>query len=257
MDLYAALLAPIAWRVPGHAARMLHGFARAERGSMIDLYAAANLTPSPRRRALYLRHALDEERHTTMFAKRSAELCRARGTAALGPVHADTEQLFERLGEERFLAFVHLGERRAKAQFEAHIRACRATGDLRSAAMLEAISADEAEHARYTRELLVELAGGEVEARRAVRRAMAWEAFRLWRRAGRALSGRLYAVLMLVLFVAVAPLALLVRLVRPVRAGWVGEPKAPVAKDPHAGPTSGVLRAPADKRAALPREARS
>lgn len=240
MDLYAAILAPIAWRVPGHAARMLHGFARAERGSMIDLYAAANLSPSPRRRALYLRHALDEDRHTTMFARRSAELCRARGTAALGPVIADTEQLFERLGEMRFLAFVHLGEARARAQFAAHIRAARVTGDERSAAMLEAISADEAEHERYTRELLVELSGSELEARRAVRRAMAWEAFRLWRRAGRAISGRVYAALMFVLFLAVAPMALLVRIVRPVRTGWVDAPKVP-----------------ADKRAALPREARS
>lgn len=224
MDVYASLLAPIAWRIPGHPAKMLHGFAHAEQGSMIDLLAAANLTPSPARRALYLRHALDEGRHAGMFAKRSSELARARGEASLGPVIADTERLFERLGEARFLAFVHLGEARARAQFAAHIRACKRTGDERSAALLEAISADEAQHARYTRELLIELVGSEREARRAVRRAIAWEALRLWRRAGRALSGRLYAALMMIVFLAAAPLALLVRLVRPLRAGWAGAP---------------------------------
>jgi rubrerythrin len=222
VDLYATLLAPIAWRVPGHAARMLHGFAQAEQGSMIDLMAAANLTPSPERRALYLRHALDEARHAGMFAHRSAELRRARGEAPLGAVAADTEQLFERLGEERFLAFVHLGEARAREQLAAHIRACRRRGDARSVALLEAVSADEARHEAYTAELLAEIAGGPREARRAVRRARLWEAFRLWRRAGRAVATRVYAALMLVLFVAVAPLALLVRVTRPARSGWSG-----------------------------------
>jgi hypothetical protein len=223
VDLYASLLAPIAWRLPGHAARMLHGFARAERGSMIDLLAAANLTPSPERRALYLRHALDEARHAGMFAHRSAELCRAQGLPPLGPVHADTEQLYERLGELGFLAFVHLGEARAGGQFAVHIGTCRKLGDARSAALLEAISADEAQHAGYTGDLLVALAGGEREARRAVRRALVWEAWRLWRRAGRWVAGRLYAALMLVLFVAVTPLALLVRWRSPARPGWEGK----------------------------------
>lgn len=222
MNRYAALLAPIAWRVPGHAARMLHGFARAEQGSMIDLLAAANLTTSPARRALYLRHALDEGRHASMFAHRSAELRRARGEAPLGPVAADTEQLFERLGEAGFLAFVHLGEARGRAQFEAHLRTCRARGDERSAALLTAIAADEARHEAYTAELLAELAGGERAARRAVRRARLWEAWRQWRRAGRWIAARVYAALMMVIFVAALPLSLLVRVMRPARDGWEG-----------------------------------
>jgi hypothetical protein len=189
---------------------------------MVDLMAAANLTSSPERRALYVRHALDEARHAGMFAHRAAELCRARGRAPLGPVVADTEQLFERLGEVGFLAFVHLGESRALAQLAVHVATCRKVGDTRSAALIEAIAADEARHAAYTGDLLVALTGGEREARRAVRRAMAWEAFRLWRRAGRAIAVRVYAVAMLVVFAACAPLSLLVRRVRPARAGWRG-----------------------------------
>jgi hypothetical protein len=201
---------------------MLHGFARAEQGSMIDLLAAANLTPSPERRALYLRHALDEARHAGMFARRSAELRRAAGRDPLGPATADTEQLFERLGEARFLAFVHLGEARGLAEFEAHARACRARGDERSAALIDAIAADEARHARYTGELLAGMVGGDRAARRAVRRARAWEAWRLWRRAGRQMSAIVYGALVIALFVALAPFALIVRLARPARAGWTG-----------------------------------
>jgi rubrerythrin len=235
LDLYASLLAPLAWRVPGHPARMLHGFARAEQGSMLDLQAAANLTPSPARRGLYLRHALDERRHAGMFARRAAEIGRAEQRIGEGeraapeadpvwasPVVADTEDLYERLGEVAFLAFVHLGEARGRRQFAAHVRTCRSIGDARTASLFEAIDTDEARHERYSVALLVELAGGERAARRALRRVRAWEAWRLFRRAGRAIAGRVYAAAMLVLFVAVAPFALLVRVVRPARAGWVG-----------------------------------
>jgi rubrerythrin len=223
MALYAALLAPIAWRVPGHAARMLHGFARAEQGSAIDLLAAANLSPSPARRALYLRHALDEKRHATMFARRASELRRAGGEGSLGPASADTEQLFERLGEIGFLAFVHLGEARATADLAVHARTCQRRGDARSAALFEAILGDEARHAAYTTELLAELAGGPREARRAIRQARLWEAWRLWRRAGRTLATGVYQILMIALFVLCAPLAIVIRLARPARAGWTGE----------------------------------
>jgi hypothetical protein len=224
VDVYAALLAPIAWRVPGRAARMLHDFARAEQASMVDLLVAANLTASPARRALYLRHALDESRHAGMFARRSAELQRARGRAPLGPVVADTEQLFERLGEARFLAFVHLGEARGHAQLRAHAGVCRSRGDARSVALLEAVCADEARHEGYTRALLVELSGGERSAAAAVRRARLWEAWRRFRRAGRWASAWVYAALMIALFIAAAPFALLVRVARPVRSGWASRP---------------------------------
>src|SRR5262245_62042010 len=118
--LFARLTSPLVWRLPGHDAKKLFGFARAEHGSMIDLRAAAALTESVTRRALYLRHAMDESRHATMFSRRSAELRRMRGQPAFGAPSADTERLFERLGEVGFLAFVHRGERRGRAQFEAY-----------------------------------------------------------------------------------------------------------------------------------------
>lgn len=225
----ARLTAPVVWRLPGHAARKLHGFARAEEGSRLDLVQAAQLTGSTARRALYLRHALDEAQHAAMFARTANRLRRERGRAPLGPPRADTEELFERLGELGFLAFVHRGERRGRRQFEVYRDHFRRRGDERTAALFETILADERRHERYTGELLAELAGGEQAAARALGRAGRWEAWRTWRRAGRFLSERLYVVLMAVLYVAVAPMALLVRAVRPVRRGWLppGPPPEP------------------------------
>jgi hypothetical protein len=236
MSLYAALLAPIAWRIPGHAARMLHGFARAERSSQLDLMLAANATTSTSRRALYVRHALDEARHASMFARRAEELRRARGEPPLAPVEADTEQLFTTLGELGFLAFVHAGEARGRAQLARHAATCRRRGDDRSAALFEAILPDEARHERYTRELLVELAGGEARARRAILRARLWEARRAWRRVGRSGAQLVFTASMLVLYLATAPFAVLVRVKRPVQSGWVGAPRETRALG-GAGPT--------------------
>ena len=86
--------------------------------------------------------------------------------------------------------------------------------------MFEAILVDERRHESYTWALLVALSGSEPRARMALRRAALWEAWRVYRRAGRALAKALYVALMWVLYVLVAPLALMVRLARPERAGW-------------------------------------
>jgi hypothetical protein len=211
----ARVLNRVVWRWPGHDARMLHAFACAEEGSRVDLLLAARRTRSPARRALYLRHALDEARHARMFGRRADELRRSRGRPALGSPRADGEALYDRLGEVGFLAFVHRGERRGRAQFEAHRDHFAHKGDARTEALFAAILTDERRHEAYTRALLVELAGGEREARRALRRAAAWEAWRTWRRAGRFVAEGLFVLLMWILFVALAPFALLARVTRP------------------------------------------
>jgi rubrerythrin len=194
------LVTPIVWRIPGHGARKLYGFARAEQGSRIDLLRAAHRTPSAARRALYLRHALDETRHASMFWRRSSDLRGAAGAAPYPPPVADTEQLFDRLGEVGFLAFVHRGERRGRQQFERYAQHFEARGDARTRALFDAILLDERRHESYTRELLVELAGGEQPARAALRRAALWEAWRMWRRAGRALASAIYALAMIAIY---------------------------------------------------------
>lgn len=235
------LLNPLVWRRPGHAARKLHGFALAEHGSLLDLRLAARLTSSPSRAAAYLRHADDEARHAQMFGKRAAQLAREAELAPPGPVAADCEQLFANLGELDFLAFVHRGEARAIVQFRGYIEYFERTGRERDASLFATILVDETRHADYTRALLLELAGDEAAARRALRRVARWEAWRSWLRAGRFLAERVYWVAMLLVYVLAAPLSLLVRLARPLPRGWLGEP-----------PTAQVEITPAAKPAALP-----
>lgn len=216
----ARLLNPLVWRRTGHAARKLHGFALAEHGSMLDLRLAARRTDSPARAAAYLRHADDETRHAQMFAKRARQLAREAGLAPLGHVRADTEQLFANLGELDFLAFVHVGEARAIEQFHAYIDYFEAHGRERDASLFATILVDERRHADYTRELLLELAGGEAGARRALRRVRRWEAWRTWLRSGRFLAERVYVLTMLLVYVLAAPLGVLVRVARPIVRGW-------------------------------------
>lgn len=202
------LVSPIVWRIPGHGARKLYGFARAEQGSRIDLLQAAHRTASRPRAALYLRHALDETRHAGMFWRRSTDLRLADGKLPFPPPVADTEDLFERLGEVRFLAFVHRGEQRGRRQFELYARHFAARGDARSRGLFDAILSDEQRHEDYTRALLVELVG-EDGARRELRKAALWAAWRAWRRAGRAISGVVYTLAMIAIYLVAGPIAAL------------------------------------------------
>lgn len=216
----ARITAPLAFATRARTARHLFVFALAEHESMLELRAAAALCPSPERRALYLRHALDEERHATTFSIHSSELRRTLGKPGFGSPRTDCESLYERLGEEGFLAFVQRGEQRGREQFEAYARFFERRGDDKLRAMFTALIGDEKGHESYTRRLLVEVAGGEKRARRALRRIAAREALRRWRRAGQGLARLVYAVGMLVLYASLLPFALLVRAMRPTHKGW-------------------------------------
>jgi hypothetical protein len=208
------------WRSPLRAARLLFSFAHAEAGSRVDLIVAAQLTASGARRALYVRHALDEARHAQLFALRSTELRAKHGLPPLGFVRPDAEALFERLGELGFLAFVHRGEQRGRRQFESYRAHFARAGDDRMRALFDAVLVDERRHEDYTGTLLRELAGSEAGARRALRVAAAWEAWRSWRRAGRVVAVAVYGLAMAALYVGVAPLLLALRPLLRVRPRW-------------------------------------
>ncbi len=217
---FASLLRPFRWRNPKATARMLMAFARAERSSYFDMMEAANTTSELSRRAQYLRHAVDENRHAQMFSLRALEL---DPTLAFDDslARADFEHLYSRLGEARFLAFVHLGERRARAQmamfrdeladFEGTPRA-----DAKTKALLDAVMADEAHHEAYTKTLLASLA----PERRELRLARFWELRRGWLRLGATTSGLVFTLTMWLLYVVLAPLALLERLRPATREPW-------------------------------------
>ena len=219
--LLAKFVNPIVWRIPGHGARKLRGFALAEHGSMLDLNAASRLSTSPERSALYLQHGLDESRHSRMFAIRANDLRAGDGKSGFPFPQADFENLFERLGEVRFLAFVHRGERRGRTQFETYKTWFAASGDNKTRAMFDAIVRDELRHETYTRQLLVQLAGGEAQARRELTRAALWEAWRQWRRLGRNLAETFYFGVMIGLYGLLAPFAGLAAWLRPASTGWI------------------------------------
>jgi hypothetical protein len=218
--LFAKLINPIVWRIPGHDAHKLFSFSLAEHGSMLDLSLAARTTSSSSRRAAYVRHMLDEARHARMFALRSAELRLATGRQSLGFPTADCEELFERLGEMRFLAFVHRGEARGRRQFETYRDWFGHQGDKKTQAMFTAIIRDELQHEEYTRALLIEVAGGEARAEAELRAAALWETWRTWRRTGRLLSEKAYFVAMMLVYFTCGPFVRFLTLIAKPKTGW-------------------------------------
>jgi rubrerythrin len=220
LTLLARITAPFAFATRRRTAKQLFRFALAEQESMLELRAAAARCPSPPRRAMYLRHALDEERHATAFAAHAAEIRRGLGLPAWGHPRTDCEVLYDRLGEPGFLAFVHRGERRGRVQFEAYAAFFERRGDAKLRALFTTLIGDEKGHERYTGDLLVSCAGSQAAARRLLWRAALWEGFRTWLRAGRGLARIVYGLSMTVLYATLLPFAIVLRLARPERRGW-------------------------------------
>jgi hypothetical protein len=207
---------------PRRAARLLYGFARTEEQSQLELRQAARACTDDRRRARYLRHALDEARHAQAFAEHAEELARAAGALGFPRPSASSENLYEHLGEVRFLAFVYAGERRGRIEFETYARLLRRRGADTLATLFEGLVQDERQHEAYSVRLLEELTD-EAGARRAVRWVTRWEAWRTFRRHGRALGGALYWATMLLVYVALAPFGLVSRLTAKPTRGFSRE----------------------------------
>lgn len=201
------------------AARLLQGFACTEEQSQLELRLAARACTDEQRKARYLRHALDETRHARAFAEHAGELARAAGAHGFARPSAGCEALYERLGELRFVAFVHLGEQRGRAEFETYAQLLRKRGSAATAQLFEGLIADERHHESYTAQLLTEL-GGVDGARRAVRWVRRWQAWREFRRRGRKLASVLYGASMLLVYVGLFPFALSTRLLGKTERGF-------------------------------------
>ena len=161
--LRRALLVPaseLAWRVPGRPVRLLSEFSLAERGSMVDMLAAAEGTTRREMRRKYFLHALDEWRHYGIFAARAKALSQpARQSRAVAVIEdagallsrgvLGSDSLFERLGEFDVLAFVFVAEADAVEQFEVYLD--RELPDPLTIAALRDILKDEAFHVSYSR----------------------------------------------------------------------------------------------------------
>jgi len=199
----ARLFTPFVVRSPRRAAAMLRRFARTELGSSLVMRWAAAATPSPVRRAAYLRHALDEERHARFFAARARKL-----GASERRLVADADDVFRLLGERRFVAFVHRAEARGEREFAAYERGFRAAGDAKTAAVFALVLRDERRHVEYSKELFAELG----VRRTTLAWVTAWETVRAAQRWASVVLGALHFCAMLALYAALLPFSLVARL---------------------------------------------
>jgi rubrerythrin len=214
------------WRDAHRRARKLLTFAATEADGGRDLSRAAELTADPLLRRLFLRHALDEQRH--------AELFRARGRTILAHLGPGPPEAFEanwlapgerglddlRVDGERdatLLAFLHLSEKSAAGRFAVYREVI---DDEETRDVFRRVLHDEVFHMGYTRSQLERL----VPARH---RRHLWlaRASRLWKgylRVATAIAGLLGALVLVAQYFLVLPIFALLakRAARRERPGW-------------------------------------
>jgi len=227
------------WSDAGRRVRKLLAFAEVETDGGRDILRAAEVTPDPLLRRLYLAHAIDELHHGVLFRERGAELLRARadGASALfngNPLpggHGLDDVSIEGEADARLLAFLHVAEKAAAGRFL--IYRDLVADDPATRAIFDEILRDEVFHMNYTYTQLARISP------RSYRRQV-WlaRASRMWKRALRlaaavgALMGA--AFLTLLYFVLLPPFAWFARrAARREPEGW-----APISARADAPPTS-------------------
>jgi hypothetical protein len=206
----------------------LFRFGETETGGGRDILRAAELTPDPLLRRLYLAHAIDELRHGELFRRRGAALAGVLSGASrpgfqadwLTPSgHAVDELDIGGESDEALLAFLHLSEKAAASRFRVYHDVLQ--GDDATCAIFDEILHDELFHMNYT---LVQLARISPEQhRRHVWRARASRLWKAYLRLGSALAGAVATMLLTIqYFILVPPFAWLAkRAARREPVGWI------------------------------------
>jgi hypothetical protein len=214
------------WRDARRRARKLLTFADTEAGGGRDLSRAAELTPDPLLRRLYLRHAEDERRHAELLRARGRALLAALGPGRAAPFEARWLTPGERGGDDvrveeesdaSLLAFLHLSEAAAAARFEVYRDVIP---DEATREVFRRILRDEVFHMRYTRTQLERIAP-------ARHRRHLWlaRASRVWKgylRLATAVAGAIGGAILLAQYFLVLPLFALAakRAARRELPGW-------------------------------------
>jgi hypothetical protein len=157
------LLLPVhrwVWGDPHRCAHKLLVFAETEADGGRDLARAAELTPDPLLRRLYMRHAIDEQRHAEMFRQRAKAMLSAlplRRQALEANWFAPGERGLDDLVVEKdndvtLLAFLHLSERAAARRFAIYRDVLGQ--DPETQAVFAGILRDEVFHMSYSRRQL-------------------------------------------------------------------------------------------------------
>jgi len=196
--------------------RKLLLFAEVETDGGRDILRAAELTPDPLLRRLYLEHAIDELHHGDLFRQRGSALLRTRSTrdqtlfngSPLPGGHGLDDLHVENEPDHRLLAFLHVAEKAAADRFAIYRDVV--DDDPPTRAIFEEILRDEVFHMNYTYTQLARMSPGSYK--RQVWRARASRLWKRYLRAAAAVAGLLGAVsLTVVYFVVLPPFAWLAR----------------------------------------------
>jgi rubrerythrin len=171
------------WADVERRARKLLRFAETEADGGRDLSRAAELTPDPLLRRLYLAHASDEQRHAELFRRRGAGILRSfppHSTAAFqanwfAPGERGLDDLrVDHTPDDALLAFLHLSEKAAASRFAVYREVLE--HDPATRAVFDEVLDDEAFHMNYTYSQLTRVSP------QRYRRRLWWSRFsRLWK----------------------------------------------------------------------------
>ena len=136
---FATMLRPLhrwVWSDFDRRVRKLIAFGEVEGDGGRDILRAAELTPDPLLRRLYLAHAIDELHHADLFRQRSAALLRTRSTHSsslfnstpLPGGHGLDDLTIEGEPDHRLLAFLHIAEKAAAGRFAIYRAGSECTG---------------------------------------------------------------------------------------------------------------------------------
>lgn len=165
MAMIRILLRPLhswVWLDTARRARKLLRFAETEADGGRDLARAAEVTPDPLLRRLFLFHARDEQRHAELFRRRGAALLHALSGPSRSGYRADwlapgerglDDLRIEELENGALLAFLHLSEKSAATDFASYRDVLQR--DPSTQAVFEEVLGDEAYHMNYTLSQLV------------------------------------------------------------------------------------------------------
>jgi len=223
------------WGDPDRRLRKLLTFAEVETDGGRDILRAAEITPDPLLRRLYLEHAIDELRHGDLFRRRGAALLRARRTHRtllfdgnpLPGGHGLDDLRIDGEPDHRLLAFLHVAEKSAAGRFTIYRE--MVDDDPETRAIFETILRDEVFHMNYTYTQLTRVSPGSY--RRHVWHARAKRLWNRYLRIAAVIAGLLGgAVLSAIYFVLLPPFAWLARRAeRREPLGWT--PAAPRRRD--------------------------
>src|SRR5215471_5807277 len=226
------------WADADRRLRKLIAFAEVETDGGRDILRAAEMTPDPLLRRLYLEHAIDELHHGDLFRDRGSALLRERrgGRRVLldgNPLpggHGLDDLKIDGQPDHTLLAFLHIAEKSAAGRFAIYRELV--DDDPQTRAIFEEIMRDEVFHMNYTYSQL-----GRVSPHAVRRHVWHARARRLWNRYLR-VAAALAAVfgntmLTALYFVVLPPFAWLARRAeRRESPGWNAIPQTRQAAPP-------------------------